>query len=112
MQEHIRCKLISLYKLWKLQFEPSDQHPRGGVQKGERRDLQKCDYPIQGWVQIVKLPNPSYPLDVNLMAQIEVSIVCTERLVCTCYVPVNKTSTEEDICINHAVQTNNMQKLI
>ena len=27
------------------------------------------------------------PLDVDLMLQIEVSIVCTERLVCTSYVP-------------------------
>ena len=83
-REHIRCKPISLYKLWKLQFEPSDQHPRGGVQKGERRDLQKCDYPIQGWgVQIIKLPNPPYPLDVDPMTHIEVSIVFTDMLVCT-----------------------------
>ena len=46
-------------------------------------DLQKCDYPIQGRVQIVKLINPPYLLDVDPMTQIEVSIVCTERLVCT-----------------------------
>ena len=46
-------------------------------------DLQKYDYPIQGRVQIVKLSNSSYPLDVDSMTQIEVSIVCMERLVCT-----------------------------
>ena len=40
-------------------------------------DLQKCDYPIQERVQIVKLPNPTYPLAVDLMAQIEISIVCS-----------------------------------
>ena len=55
----------------------------GGAQRGGRGDLQKCDYTIQGRVQIVKLPNPPYPLDVDPITQIEVSIVCTERLVCT-----------------------------
>ena len=40
-------------------------------------DLQKCDYPIQERVQIVKLPNPTYFLAVDLMAQIEISIVCS-----------------------------------
>ena len=29
----------------------------GGAQRGGRGDLQKSDYPIQGRVQIVKLPN-------------------------------------------------------
>jgi len=55
--------------------------------KGHRRVgggiCKKCDYPIQERVQIRKLPNPPYPLDVDPMTQIEVSIVCTERLVCT-----------------------------
>jgi len=41
----------------------------------------KCDYPIQERVQIVKLSNSSYPLDVDPMTQIEVPIVYTERLV-------------------------------
>jgi len=41
----------------------------------------KCDYPIQGRVQIVKLPNFPYSLDVDPMTQIEVLIVYTERLV-------------------------------
>ena len=50
---------------------------------GRRGDLQKCDYPIQGRVQIVKLTNLPYLLDVDPMTQIEVFIVCTERLVCT-----------------------------
>ena len=82
-------------KLWKFQFGPSDQHPKGGAQRGGRGDLQKCDYTIQGRVQIVKLPNPPYPLDVDPITQIEVSIVCTERLVCTWYVPYSNR------CINH-----------
>jgi len=30
----------------------------GGALRGGRGDLQKCDYPIQGLIQIVKLPNP------------------------------------------------------
>ena len=42
-------------------------------------DLQKCDYPIQGRIQIVKLSHPPYPLDVDPMAQIGVSIVCIRR---------------------------------
>ena len=50
---------------------------------GGRGDLQKCDYSIQGRVQIVKLLNPPCPLDVDPMTQIEVFIVCTEKLVCT-----------------------------
>ena len=37
----------------------------------------------QGQVQIVKLPNLPYPLDVDPIIQIEVFIVCTKRLVCT-----------------------------
>jgi len=32
---------------------------------------------------IVKLPNLPYPLDVDPVVQIEVCIICTERLVCT-----------------------------
>ena len=56
---------------------------RGEVQRGGRGDLQKCDYPIQRRVQIMKLSNSPYPLDVDPITQIEVFIVCTERLVCT-----------------------------
>ena len=37
---------------------------------------------------IVKLPNPPYPLDVDLVAQIEVCMVCTEMLVYTLYIPI------------------------
>ena len=51
-------------------------------------DLQKCDYSIQGRVQIVKLPNPLYPLDDDPMTQIEVSIVCMKKLVCTSYIAI------------------------
>ena len=50
---------------------------------GERGNLQKCDYSIQGRVQIVKLSHPPYPLDVDPMTRIEISIVCTARLVYT-----------------------------
>ena len=35
-REHIRCKLTFLYKLWKFQSAPSDQHSRGGVRRGGR----------------------------------------------------------------------------
>ena len=81
--EHIRCKPISPCKLWKLQSGSSDQHPRG----------------IGDWVILQSGPalgldnhtfaNPSshlsasLPLDVDLMTQIEVFIVCMKRLVCT-----------------------------
>ena len=54
-----------------------------GAQRRVRGDLQKCDYPIQGRVQIVKLSNPPCPLDIDPTTQIEVSIVCTEMLICT-----------------------------
>ena len=88
-REHIRCKPTSPYKLWKLQSGSSDQHLRGRVQRGGRRDLQKCDCPIiQGRIQIVKLSNPSYPLDVDPMIQIDVSIVCTKILICTWYIHI------------------------
>jgi hypothetical protein len=87
-REYIRCKSISPCKLCKLQYGPSDQHPRGGVQRGGREDLQKCDYSIQGRVQIVKLLNPLYPLDDDLIIQIEVFIVCMKRLVCIRYVAI------------------------
>jgi len=53
--------------------------------------LQKCDYPIQGWIQIVKLSNPLCLLNIDLMTQIEVSIVCTERLVYTLYIAYDDT---------------------
>ena len=83
-REHIRCQPTSPCKLWKLQSGPSDQHPRGGGAERWEGDLQKCDYPIQGRIQIVKLINPSYPLDVGPMTQIEVTLYnYTERLVCT-----------------------------
>jgi len=38
-REHIRCKPTSPCKLWKLQSGPSNQHPRGGAQRGGRGDL-------------------------------------------------------------------------
>ena len=86
--QHIRCKPTSPCKLWKLQSESLDQHPRG----------------MRDWVILQSIPalglgnqtfaNPSFHLsaplllDVDLMTQIEVFIVCTERLVCTWYVSV------------------------
>ena len=65
--EHIRCKSTSPCKLWKLQSETLDQYRRGGAQRSGTRNLQNCDYTIQERVRIVKLPNPPYPLDVDLM---------------------------------------------
>jgi len=47
--------------------------------------LQKCDYPIQRRIQIVKLFNSSYSLDVDPMIQIEVSIVYTKKLIFALY---------------------------
>ena len=82
-----RCKPISLCKLWKLQSELLDQHSRGMrdwiiLQSGSALGLNN---------HIFANP-PSHlsallSLDVDLMAQIEVFIVCTEMLVCTWYVP-------------------------
>ena len=40
--------------------------------ESRRKDLQKCDYSIQGRT-----------VNVDPLAQIEVSIICTEILVCT-----------------------------
>ena len=62
-----------------------DQHPRG-----------MGDWVILQSGPALGLSNPTFanppsnlsaplPLDVDLMAQIEVSIVCTDRLVCTPY---------------------------
>ena len=77
------CKPTSPCKLWKLQSESLDQHPRG----------------MEDWIILRSGPalglgnhtfaNPPFhlsaplPLDVDMMTQIEVSIVCMERLVCT-----------------------------
>ena len=81
--EHIRCKPISPWKLWKLQSGSSDQHPRGMwdwviLQSGPALGLDNHTFANPS----SHLPAP-LPLDVDLMAQIEVFIVCTERLVCT-----------------------------
>ena len=78
-REHIRCKPTSPCELWK------------NVNLGHRINIQGegCrEYLIQERVQIVKLPNSSCLLDVDPIIQIEVFIVCTERLVCTQYVPI------------------------
>jgi len=48
---------------------------KGRTEEGGKGDLQKYDYSIQRWVQIEKLFNSPYPLDVDPMIQIEVSIV-------------------------------------
>ena len=50
---------------------------------GGSEDLQMCDYPTKSGRLIVKLHNLPCPLDVDLMVQIEVCMVCAERLVCT-----------------------------
>ena len=85
--QRIRCKSTSPCKLWKLQSESLDQHLRG---MGNYIILQSG--PAIGLGNHTFANSPSHlsaplPLDVDLMAQIEVSIVCTERLVCT-YVPL------------------------
>ena len=55
---------------------------------GGREHLQKCDYPIQERMINCKITNPPYPLDVDLATQIEVCIVCMERVVRTWYIPL------------------------
>ena len=85
--ERIRCKPISLCKLWKLQSESLDQHPRD---MGDWVILQFG--PALGLGNHTFANPPSHlsaplALDVDLMAQIEVFIVCMERLVYTWYGP-------------------------
>ena len=86
----IRCKPISSCKLSKLQSESLDQHPRG---MGDWVILQSG--PALGLLGNHTFANPPshlpapLPLDDDLMVHIEVFIVCTERLVCTWYVPIN-----------------------
>ena len=65
------------------------------IQGEGRREVERwiCKSVItqsKGRVQIVKLSNPPYSLDVDPITQIWVSIVCTERLVCTWYVPLTE----------------------
>ena len=55
-----------------------------GGPEGEK-DLQKCDYSIQERTVNYKITLSPCPSDVDLLTQIG---VCTERLVCTRYVPV------------------------
>ena len=86
----IRCKPTSPCKLWKLQSESLDQHPRGIE---DRIFLQSRPAFGLGNHTFANPPchlSAPLPLDVDLMAQIEVFIVCTERLVCNWYVPVSK----------------------
>jgi hypothetical protein len=98
--EHIWWKLTSSScKLWKLQSESHDLDLResswdygrwkGWFAKfmgGGRRDLQR-------WFCKSLLPPPlSAPLDQHRVTQIEVSIVCMERLVSTWYVVVHQLS--------------------
>ena len=83
LRERIRCKPNSSCKLWKLQSEPLDQYLRGMedwviFQSGPPLGL--------GNHAFANLPSHlSTPLhlDIDLMVQIEVFIVYTERLICT-----------------------------
>ena len=81
--EYIRCKPTFLCKLCKLQSGSSDQHPRG---MEDWIILQLTAHLGLGNHTFANIPShlfASLLLDVDLMTQIEVSIVCTERLVCT-----------------------------
>ena len=71
------CKPLSY-----ANYENSNLDHRIKIQGGRRGwegDLEKCDYPIQGRVQIVKLSHPPCLLDVDPIAQIGVSIVGIRR---------------------------------
>ena len=73
--EHIMCKLIHPQKPCKLQPGPPDQHSRGGRRGSGRKNLQKCDYLIQGRAVNCKVTPLPMPLDIDPVAQIEVCIV-------------------------------------
>ena len=86
-KQRIWCK-PSPCKLCKLQSESLDQHSKG-----------MGDWVILQAGPAFRLSNhnfanpPSHlsaplPLDVDMMVQIEVFIICTERLVCTWYIPI------------------------
>ena len=86
-RERIRCKPTSPCKLWKLQSESLDQHSRG---IGDWVILQSG--PALGLDNHIFANPPSHlstplSLDVDLIVQIGVFIVCTKMLVCTWYVP-------------------------
>ena len=86
--ERIKCKPIFPCKLWKLQSELLNQHPRGIgdwviLQFGPALGLGNHTF-----VNLSSHLSAPLPLDVDLRVQIEVFKVCTERLVCTWYVPV------------------------
>ena len=97
--QRIRCKPISPCKLYKFQSESLDQHRRG---TGDWIILQSGP-PLGLDNHIFANPpshfSASFPLDVDLMVQIEIFIVCTKKLICTkklvCtysrYVPVQLT---------------------
>lgn len=77
--EHIRCKSIFSCKPQKLQSRPSDQHLRdtGGFDNVTINRL------LLNWLQI-PLPLPLRPpLNVDLVVQIGVCMVCNDILVCT-----------------------------
>ena len=79
----IRCKPTFPCKIWKLQSESLDQHPR------DMWDWIILRFgPALDWIiTLLEIPLPApLPLDVDLMVQIEVCIVCIKRLVCTWYV--------------------------
>ena len=86
-RQRIRCKPISPCKLWKFQPESLDQHPRVTgdwviLQSGPALRLGNRTF-----VNSRSHLSASLLLDVDLMAQIEVFIVYTEKLVCNWYIP-------------------------
>ena len=97
----INRNILGANQSFRVNFENFNLSHQINIQGEERREVGGeiykiviTDYPIQGRVQIVKLFNSPYPLDVDPMTQIEVSIVCMERLVCTWYVDL-KIKTQE-----------------
>ena len=60
---------------------------KGALKEGGRRDLQKQEVICKGWLEALLqiTPHTFPPLDQHRVVQIEVCIVCTEKLVCTWY---------------------------
>ena len=69
--ECIMCKPTSLCKLYELQSEPPDQHPRGDAGEVGEGIYKNVITQSKSERLIVKLPNFPCPLDVDPMVQIE-----------------------------------------
>jgi len=83
LREYIRCKPTSPYKPCKLQSGPLDQHPKDMRGLG---NFTINHLPLDWVITVLQIPPPTsalLPLDVDLMTQIEVCMICTEKLICT-----------------------------